>query len=131
MSFTYDLSTLQTNSVAQVRLLITDTNSSSYLFEDQELSAFLTLCQNSVVNAAATAYETLARDRAKLMKVTEQPGGYRSEKHASDDFLKLAQALRNSALAGTLQTAEISADNAYLDNFRPQWRRIDSAPVVE
>lgn len=126
MAFSYD----PTTPAGQIRLLITDTADGAHLFEDNEIAAFLTICQNNVINAAATAYETLARDRAKLMKVTEQ-GGYRSEKHASADFLMLAKAIRNAALSGTLQTVEISADNAYLDNFRPQWRLIDSPPVVE
>lgn len=127
MSFTYNPAT----PAGQVRLLIADTDATNYLFEDAELSAFLTMASQSVNLAAATAYETLARSRAKLAKVISQ-NSFRTEKHASAEFLALAERLRNGNLY-TLQTAEINTGNSgeYLDEYRPEWRGLIDPPVVE
>jgi len=127
MAFTYDPATPN----GQVRLLIADTDYSVYLFEDAEISAFLTMAQGSAFLAAATAYETLARSRAKLAKVISQ-NSFRTEKHATAEFLALANQLRNANLY-TLTTADINAGSSgeYLDSYRPTWRSIYDPPIVE
>lgn len=62
MAFTYDTDTNR----GKVRLIIGDTSSGSYVFEDAEIDAFLTLNGSEVKLAAVQALRTLAADRAKL-----------------------------------------------------------------
>jgi len=64
MAFTYDLTT----EAGKVRLLIFDTNSGSYVFEDDELAVFLAI-ETSVKRAAALALETMASNEAFVLKV--------------------------------------------------------------
>ena len=65
MSFTYDTTT----SRGEVRLLITDTDESTYLFEDAEIDAFLSMAlNNSVFLAAAIALERIAINEALVQK---------------------------------------------------------------
>jgi len=64
MGFSYNLST----SVGKVRLLIKDTNITNPLFEDAEISAFLTMESDTVKRAAALALETIASDEALTTK---------------------------------------------------------------
>jgi len=57
---------------------------------------------------------------------------FKSEQQAMKDLLDAARNLRDSKLRGTLQTGLISSDNqGYLDEFRPEWRRVLDVPVVE
>lgn len=65
MAFTYDLST----DVGKVRLLIMDNQSTGYLFEDAELSAFLTFESSNVKRGAALALETMASNDAYVLKM--------------------------------------------------------------
>lgn len=67
MAFTYDTST----DVGKIRLLIFDTNASSYVFEDGELSVFFDLEGDSLKRAAALALETMASNEAFVLKVIE------------------------------------------------------------
>lgn len=84
----------------QVRLLINDTTSDP-VFTDEDIAAFLTLCQNSPKRAAARALETIAADEALTSKViTSQDVG--------TDGAKVADALR--ALAASLRAEAVSDD---------------------
>lgn len=65
MAFTYDLST----DIGKARLLVPDTKASSYVFEDAEYTALLTLESNDVRCAAALALETIASDVTMTLKV--------------------------------------------------------------
>lgn len=65
MAFTYDTGT----DVGKIRLLIFDTNASSYVFEDGELAVFLDLEGDSLKRAAALALETMASNEAFVLKV--------------------------------------------------------------
>ncbi len=65
MAFTYDTG----SDVGKVRLLIFDTNASSYVFEDGELSVFLSIEGDSLKRAAALALETMASNEAFVLKV--------------------------------------------------------------
>jgi len=62
MAFTYDPST----SRGRVRLLLADTNSSSYTFEDEEIDAFLSLSDDNPLMAAALALRSAAADHKKV-----------------------------------------------------------------
>ncbi len=65
MAFTYDTGT----DVGKIRLLIFDTDSNSYVFEDGELSVFLSIEGDSLKRAAALALETMASNEAFVLKV--------------------------------------------------------------
>lgn len=68
MAFTYN----QGTDLARVRLLITDTNENSPIFQDEEIQEFLDLTGydtgNDVFYAAALALETIARSEALVQK---------------------------------------------------------------
>jgi hypothetical protein len=67
MAFSYDLNT----DVGKVRLLIMDNQSTAYLFEDGELSAFLLMEGDVVRRGAALALETMASNEAYVSKRVE------------------------------------------------------------
>lgn len=63
MAFTYDLTTDR----GKVRLLLSDTDSSAYVFEDDEIDYFLTL-GTTVKGAAVEGARVLLADKARRMK---------------------------------------------------------------
>jgi len=67
--FTYDTST----NAGKVRLIIMDKNSGdgNYIFEDDEIDAFLSMESNIVLRAAAMALEAIAGDEALVIKRTK------------------------------------------------------------
>ena len=142
-AFTYDLSVLSQSSaagrLAQTRLLLTDTTDTPEIpciFCDDEINYFLGQAGDDPVIAAAIGYETWARSRGRLARVLETgvlgTSRFKSEQQAMKDLLDAARNLRDSKLRGTLQTGLISSDNqGYLDEFRPEWRRVLDVPVVE
>jgi len=65
MAFTYDTGT----DAGKIRLLIFDTDSTSYVFEDEELNVFYSIEGSSVKRAAALASETIASNEAFVLKV--------------------------------------------------------------
>ena len=67
MAFSYDLNT----DVGKVRLLIMDNQSTSYLFEDGEVSVFLLMEADVVRRGAALALETMASNEAYVSKRIE------------------------------------------------------------
>jgi hypothetical protein len=64
VTFTYDIATDR----GRVRLLIPDTNCESYVFEDDEIDAFISL-ETDVRRSAAMALETIASSQAMTLKV--------------------------------------------------------------
>lgn len=62
--FTYDTTTDR----GRVRLLIPDATHESYVFEDEEIDAFLSL-ETDVRRSAALALETIASSQAMTLKV--------------------------------------------------------------
>ncbi|MCI0550523.1 MAG: hypothetical protein L0287_06185 [Anaerolineae bacterium] len=64
MAFTYDV----TNEVGKVRLLITDTDSSHPIFQDDEINAFLAL-NDGVKRSAAAALDVIASNQTLILKV--------------------------------------------------------------
>jgi hypothetical protein len=110
MAFTYAIAT----DAGKVRLRISDTNSASYAFEDDEIAYFLTE-GGSVVGACRMAIQTLLTDSARRMKMFSNPG------QTYDDRGRVAglqQALAN--LGGDLPTIDIAQsdtlpfDSAYI-----------------
>ena len=92
MAFTY---LLNTNS-GLVRLLIPDNNLSSYMFEDDEIEAFLTL-EGGVKRAAAMALETIASNEALVLKAITLMDLSTDGPKVSDALLKRADLLRKQA----------------------------------
>ena len=89
MSFTYDLGT----NLGKVRLLIRDTDTTDperQLFQDNEISFFLSQNDQILRLAAADALEALAANAALLAKI-QQIGGYKI------DSTKMAEAIRKQA----------------------------------
>lgn len=64
MAFTYDLST----SAGKIRLIIMDNQAANYLFEDDEIDAFLALENANLKRGAALALETMASNEAYVLK---------------------------------------------------------------
>lgn len=67
MAFTYSLAT----DTGKLRLLIMDNQAASYLLEDDELDAFLSLESSNLKRGAALALETIARNEVYVLKVIE------------------------------------------------------------
>lgn len=65
MAFTY---TAGASNKDDVRLIITDTDVSYYMFEDEEITVFLTLCSSDVLYAAAMALDTIASNEVLVQK---------------------------------------------------------------
>lgn len=62
--FTYDVAT----DAGKVRMIITDTDASSPLFQDAEIDAYLALKSGSILLAAASALDTIASSEALIQK---------------------------------------------------------------
>ena len=89
MSFTYDLAT----NLGKLRLMIRDTdiaNPERQLFQDNEISFFLSQNNQTLRLAAADALEALAANAALLAKI-EQIGSYKI------DSTRMAEAIRKQA----------------------------------
>lgn len=93
MAFTFDVTT----SRGQMRLLVPDSNPTTYVFEDAEIDAFLTLESGSVRRAAAMALETLASNEALVLKVIRILELSTDGAKTADALLKRAALLRSQA----------------------------------
>lgn len=94
MAFTYDLS----NSIGKVRLLIPDSQETTAVFSDEEISAFLALESSSVRRATALALETIASNEALTLKVVRLLDVQTDGAKLADSLLKRAATLRQQAL---------------------------------
>ena len=92
MSFTYDVSTDR----GKTRLLIADTASTSYVFEDDEIDAFITL-GGEVLLAAAMALRSLAADKAKFAIYYVLNGFTMDRREVTKRLLEIADKLESSA----------------------------------
>lgn len=95
MAFTYDVST----DAGRVRMLVPDSNATSYVFEDEEVNAFLALEGGVVRRAAALALETIASNEALTLKVIKVLDLQTDGAKTSDALLKRAALLRSQAEA--------------------------------
>ena len=93
MAFTYDLST----DAGKVRLMVPDNKSTAYVFEDDEIDAFLGLEYDNVRRAAALALETIASNEAYVLKVIKLLDLQTDGAKTSDALLKRAKLLRDQA----------------------------------
>lgn len=92
MTFTYDLA----SDIGNVRLLIPDSQATSYVFEDDEIEAFLVL-EVGVRRAAALALETIASNEALVLKVVKLLDVSTDGAKTADSLLKRAAVLRKQA----------------------------------
>jgi hypothetical protein len=93
MAFTYDVSTNR----GKVRMLTPDSSATSYVFEDDEIDAFLALEGNDVRRGAALALETLASNEALVLKVIKVLDLQTDGAKTADALLKRAALLRGQA----------------------------------
>lgn len=111
MPYSYDLNT----DVGKVRLLIPDSQSDAFLFEDSEIEAFLAL-ETGVKRAAALALETVASNEAMVLKVIRLLDVQTDGAKVADALLKRAARLREQADAddlamdGSFDIAEMVVD---------------------
>ena len=85
--FTYD----PTTDRGRVRMLITDRNAATEIFNDGEVDAYLLMMGNNVLRAAALALMTIASEEALQLKVIKLL-------ELTTDGAKLADSLRRLAL---------------------------------
>lgn len=92
MAFTYDLTT----DTGKVRLLIPDSRSTDYMFEDAEIDAFLTM-ESGILRAAAAALEVIASDNVMTLKVIRILDLQTDGAKVSAELRARARALREQA----------------------------------
>lgn len=90
---TYDLTT----SIGQVRLKITDRDLTNPIFQDDEISAFLSMEGSSVLRASAAALEAIAIDQALVLKVIKLLQLTTDGAKLADSLMKLAARYRSQA----------------------------------
>lgn len=93
MAFTYTLST----DAGKVRLMLPDNNPTQYVFEDDEIAAFLELEYSNTRRATALALETIASNEAYTLKVIKLLDLQTDGAKTSDALLKRAALLRKQA----------------------------------
>lgn len=93
MAATYDADT----PVGTVRLLISDTDLSDPLFEDNEIQRFLALRGDDELLAAALALRTIAGNEAQVLKVIRLLDLDTDGAAVSKELRQLAQTLEDSA----------------------------------
>jgi len=89
MTVTYDITT----NVGKVRLKISDTDTTNYVFTDEEITYFLTENSNSINLAAADALDAWAAKYASNAD-SETIGDYKYTQKSVDKMTKLASNLR-------------------------------------
>jgi len=97
MAFTYDATTDR----GRVRLIIGDTSSGDYKFEDGEIDAFLAMTQtdaggNNVARAAAAALRAWAADLARETASVKTAEFARDNRHRAEQMIRAAEALERS-----------------------------------
>ncbi len=96
MSFSYN--TTSPSSTDKMRLLVADTNATSYVFEDEELSMFLLMFDSDVLLATAQALRTLAADKAKLSIYYSVNGFTMDRRDVAKQLLTIADKLDAAGL---------------------------------
>ena len=116
MAYTYDSSASPMSAKDQVRLLCKDNTGSTgtYVFEDGEITQFLTLCDNDVRLAAAMACRARAAKEAGQHKGVRL-GAYSDSSGSADDWNAIADKLEADAYtragAAGSQTVEVANDD--------------------
>ena len=115
MAYTYDPDTVPLSAKDQVRLLCRDnTGADSCIFQDGEITQFLTLCDSDVRLAAAMACRARGAKEAST-RGGVRLGAYADTAGASTDWYSLADKLEADAYAragaaGSC-TVEVAADD--------------------
>ena len=122
MAFTYDLAT----DAGKVRLMIPDNVVARYVFEDDEIDAFLSIEGSVIKKATALGLETLASNEALVLKVIRLMDLTTDGAKLSDALLKRAAKLREQAEADDTGAAFDWAELVY-DDFSARERIIDEA----
>jgi len=73
MTFTYDITASPFANKDVVRLLIGDADADTYVFEDEEITTFLTM-EGTALGAAATALRSYAASRSRQAVMLQLPG---------------------------------------------------------
>lgn len=128
MANTYSAALVSSTPAFQVRLRIGDTDTTNYLFDDEEITYFLTLASSNVTRAAVYALSTVIRSKALVSKITKL-GGYMTEEFAIKDMMLLISQLQNE-LNGGISTVELQTSSEHLDSYAPRWRDIGSTSEV-
>ena len=112
MAFTYTLST----DAGKVRLMLPDNNPTQYVFEDDEIAAFLELEYSNTRRATALALETIASNEAYTLKVIKLLDLQTDGAKTSDALLKRAALLLRIAISsGTKQCVGSQDSGGHLD----------------
>lgn len=135
MAFTYDVSTDR----GKIRLMIPDNTSTSYVFEDDEIDAFLSLEYDNPRRATALALETIASNEAMVQKVIKLLDLQTDGAKTSDALLKRAKLLRDQADradaaedGGAWDIAEWTVSEfAARERLRNQWLRSGSSEAED
>ena len=121
MAFTYNLAT----DAGKVRLMIPDNVVARYIFEDDEIDAFLTI-EGGIKKAAALGLETLASSEALVLKVIRLMDLTTDGAKLSDALLRRAAKLREQAEDDDTGAAFDWAELVY-DDFSARERIIGEA----
>lgn len=127
MAFSYTLST----DVGKVRLLIMDNNASAYLFEDDEISSFLSMEGDNVRRGAALALETMASNEAYVLKritlldlTTDGPAVAKELRARAESLRLLADRDDQAEDGGAFDIAEMAVDAfTSRQRFVNEWMR--------
>lgn len=92
MAFTY----LLTNDIGKIRLMIADTDSESYDFEDDEITAANTL-SSDIFSASAMLLRSLAANRSRLAVSVKRGTMSEDLTKVSDSIIKIADKLEEQS----------------------------------
>ena len=97
-----------TEPVGQVRLLVNDVDETNFVFQDEEITAFLAIEGGSVKLAAAQAIDSQATNEALAAKVLK-------DHELTTDGAKLADAMRKHAAALRAQARDDEDREGYFE----------------
>lgn len=94
----------------KVRLLIGDTSSGDYVFEDAELDMFLSLWDQDVQLSAAQALRSLAADKAKMAIYYSVNGFSLNRTAVAEKLMALADVLEKRAVSTPFEYESLVED---------------------
>jgi len=118
MTFTY-VSTDLSTSLAKVRRLISDVDSTQPIFADEEIEAFLVMENSRVRRGAAMALETMAASDVYVLKVMRRGDLETDGAKTSAELRALAKRFRDEDAAAESESEDGAFDIAemVLDDF--------------
>lgn len=94
MAFSYDVST----DAGKVRLYCIDSNATNYIFEDDEIAAFLSMADNNIKKAASDALLVIASNEAYVGKRIEILNLKLDGPAVATELRRIAKALKDDAM---------------------------------